>query len=87
MTDTRRDEIHQLDELYRSLDDVRSRLTRLVDTDLLAELLPIWKRPGWTTPAEFLLVRGMLAGIQHQVEGLEQSIEVLVKGADVVAPR
>jgi hypothetical protein len=87
MLDTRKDEIHDLDELHRSLDVVRKQLALLVDTDLLAELLPIWKRPGWTTPAEFFLVKGMLAGIQRQVVGLERSIEVLVKGADVVAPR
>lgn len=86
MLDPRTEE-HHLDELHRSLDTVREQLARLVSTDRLAELVPIWKRPGWTTPAEYFLVSGTLASIQDQVNGLERSIEMVLKGADAVAPR
>jgi hypothetical protein len=74
-------EIKDLDERLRGVQD---HLRSIVERDQLAELVPIWRRPGWTTPAELFLVRESLAGLAAQVAHLERGIDAAVRGADLV---
>lgn len=76
-----------IDLLDKQLDSITSQLRRLVEGERLQELVPIWKRPGWTTPAEFQLVLSALEGINQQVGALDRQIEALVRGADLVGSR
>ena len=75
---------HDTTELEELLGGIQRRLRVIVDEDRLAELVPIWKRPGWTTPAEFFLVRETLTSISAQVDDLERQVNVVVRGADMV---
>jgi hypothetical protein len=49
-------------------------------------LIPIWRRPGWTTPAEFLMVNGLLDNLITQVGALAAMRDVLHKGSGAVRP-
>ena len=70
--------------LEGQLDGIQRRLRLIVEQDRLAELIPIWRRPGWTTPAELFLVGEALAGIDVHVQELERRIDAAVQGADLV---
>jgi hypothetical protein len=71
-------------ELQEMLGGIQLRLRRLVELDRLEELVPIWKRPGWTTPAELFLVGEALKSIDAQVSQIERNVDVLIRGADMV---
>ena len=75
---------HDLGSLEEVLVGAQQRLRLLVETELLSELIPIWKRPGWTTPAEYFLVREALDGIARQAEQLEHAVQATLRGADLV---
>jgi hypothetical protein len=77
-------ETHDVAILERQLVSLQRRLRKLVEQDRLADLIPIWKRPGWTTPAEFFLVREALNGVDVQVRNLEKNINLVVEGSDLV---
>ncbi|MEF2277994.1 hypothetical protein V3W47_06745 [Deinococcus sp. YIM 134068] len=70
--------------LIREVRGLQASLRELVETDHLEELLRIIPRPGWTTPAEFVLVRGGVAQMRAQVEALKTFQEQVVRGADLV---
>ncbi len=75
---------HDLGELAKLLDGLQLRLREFIDRDPLSELIPLWKRPGWTTPAEFHFVRESLVALDAQIGQLERSVDVTVRGADLV---
>jgi hypothetical protein len=79
-----KNETHDVAILERQLVTLQRRLRKIVEQDRLAELIPIWKRPGWTTPAEFFLVREALTGIDAQVRNLEKNINVAIEGSELV---
>lgn len=60
---------HDVRELEVRADELRGILRRLADDDW-EELIPIWRRPGWTTPAEFLFATAILESLVVQAEGL-----------------
>lgn len=61
---------HDIKALDRNVGDLVGQLKRLAVVDDLEELrLKIIPRPGWTTPAEFLLVQGAINALRNQVEG------------------
>jgi len=69
----------QVKELSRSLASLAN------EKDWQA-LIPIWRRPGWTTPAEFVLVTGVVNSIVAQTKTLINLKEVLIKGSrEVIA--
>lgn len=57
---------HDIPTLERQITDLQDVLRKLVAKKFDTQLIPIIKRPGWTTPAEFRLVSGMLASMQAQ---------------------
>jgi hypothetical protein len=75
---------HDLELLNRLVEESESSLRRIADRNALRELIPIWRKPGWTTPAEFSLVHSALEDIATQVEALERKIGALARGAALV---
>ncbi len=60
---------------------IRAELRRLVETDPMAELIAHLRQPGWTTPAEFLLVLGALEAVRHQLRAVDQLSRAVLQGS------
>ncbi|MER3482943.1 MAG: hypothetical protein C4332_07095 [Meiothermus sp.] len=60
-------EAHSLTRLEKNIKALDKSLKSLAGDDGLIELLKIIHFPGWTTPAEFMLVSGLVEGLQQQV--------------------
>jgi len=63
---------------------IRSQLVALGSERVWRELIPIWRQPGWTTPAEFMLVDGVLDGILAQTQALARLQQVALRGSRAV---
>ena len=60
---------HDIAALGKSVSDLESAMKRFGRVEDLEELrLKIFPRPGWTTPAEFVLVQGAIDALRAQVE-------------------
>jgi hypothetical protein len=77
---------HKIDieRLDKKVDVISDLLAKLSNADDFRRLIKEWRRPGWTTPAEFILVSGMLESFEHQATGLLNMKKDLVKGAESV---
>jgi hypothetical protein len=82
----RPDDTHDVQRLEIALGDIRDLLHRITADERLEELIPIWRRPGWTTPAEFVLVEGVLSTIHDQVLAVHKTVDVLLEGSRLVEP-
>ena len=74
---------HEIDigRLEKSINGVRERMEVLAQGDDLAELIKLIRKPGWTTPAEFRLVYGVVQTINRQVEVIEHLQTDLLEGS------
>ena len=77
---------HKIDieRLDKKVDVISDLLAKLSNADDFRRLIKEWRRPGWTTPAEFILVSGMLESFEHQATGLLNMKKDLVKGVESV---
>ncbi|ANE43910.1 hypothetical protein [Deinococcus puniceus] len=75
---------HDLKTLTREVRALRVSLRELAASDSLERLLKLIPRPGWTTPAEFELVRGSVAQMQAQVDALHTFQRTVLKGSELV---
>jgi hypothetical protein len=75
---------HDLDKLGRQLKDLDELLGKFAAAERRRQLIKIIKVPGWTTPAEFLLVSSIVENITVQLKALESLEANLVKGAELV---
>lgn len=82
--DAARDTDHDLGALTREVRNLQASLRELAEDRSLERLLEIIPRPGWTTPAEFLLVRGGVAYMQAQVNAFGSFQAQVLRGADLV---
>jgi hypothetical protein len=48
------------------------------------ELIKIFRRPGWTTPAEFVFANGILDAMLAQTQALARMKDALLKGSNAV---
>lgn len=80
-------ERHELDvgRLEKHISTVRERLEVVAQGDDFEELIKIIRRPGWTTPAEFRLVLGIVETIGRQVDVIEHLKTGLLEGSRQVA--
>lgn len=80
-------EKHEVDigRLEKSINGVRERIEVLAQGDDFAELIKSIRKPGWTTPAEFRLVYGVVQTINRQVEVIEHLKTDLLEGSRQVA--
>jgi len=75
---------HDLKHLEERLELLAKGMAKLGDGKDLRELIPIIRKPGWTTPAEFLLVTGVVDSMIAHAEGLAGLKDALVKGSRAV---
>jgi hypothetical protein len=78
------DTLHDIKTLTREVRALRVSLRELAASDSLERLLKLIPRPGWTTPAEFELVRGSVAHMQAQVDALHTFQRTVLKGSELV---
>jgi hypothetical protein len=78
-------EDHDVGRLITNTEQVQARLREFVDRDRFAELIPIFKKPGWTTPAEFYLVSTTIDTISRQLEIVDYLSEGLLEGSRMVS--
>jgi hypothetical protein len=76
---------HDIGRLEKSINGVVERLEVLAQGDDFAELIKIIHTPGWTTPAEFRLVHGVVNTIGRQLEVIEHLQTDLLEGSRQVA--
>ncbi len=69
---------HDISRLQNKIERLHKSMSSFEDS---ATLLKIIRRPGWTTPAEFLLVEASLESIQRQVEAAAEQYKRLVDAA------
>ena len=75
---------HDLDKLSRQLKDLDTLLGRFAAAERRRELIRIIKIPGWTTPAEFLLVSGIVTNITAHLKALEKLEVNLLEASKLV---
>ena len=75
---------HDVAALEAKLHKLSQSLSQLADAKHADQLLPMIRRPGYTTPAEALLVEATVDAMQHQVDGLDRSGAALFKGVDQI---
>lgn len=76
---------HDLDKLGRQLKDLDTLFGRLAAAERRKQLIKIIKVPGWTTPAEFLLVSSIVENISAQLKVLEKLEVQLVEAGELIA--
>jgi len=72
---------HDLKTLESGIRRLQKNIDGLRDDDGFAELLRIIHRPGWTTPAEFQLVFGLVEIIDSHLRALVTMRELLVRSS------
>jgi hypothetical protein len=75
----------QLNRLESGIKEMQELLRELRKDDDLKELLKLYRRPGWTTPAEYALVQGLTNSIVLQLKNVSKLKAVLVKGSRLVS--
>ncbi|MBZ9751670.1 hypothetical protein K7W42_12415 [Deinococcus sp. HMF7604] len=78
---------HDLRALAEEVAALHHSVQRLAQADDLERLMKLIPRPGWTTPAEYELVRASVAHMQMQVRTLHGAQSALLKGAQLVGTR
>jgi hypothetical protein len=78
-------EKHDVKPLAAAIKDLSDGLMKLAEGKDFEELLRIVHKPGWTTPAEFMLVSGLLQSMNAQVKTLAGLKQVLLAGSRAVA--
>lgn len=63
---------HDIGRLETSIKELSDRLTVVAEQDDWIEIIRLTKTPGWTTPAEFLLVNTVVDTITLQVEVIDR---------------
>jgi predicted nucleic acid-binding protein len=72
----------QIDLLEKKLKQLDVTLQAIVSKQYATEMLTIIHRPGWTTPQEAQLVHALVESLQHQVDGVQRTHELLLEAAD-----
>lgn len=75
---------HNTAHLETRIKEFSTLLATLADTQDLEELIHIIHRPGWTTPAEYVLVSGMVNAMQEHAKALASLRQVLLNGSRAV---
>jgi hypothetical protein len=78
---------HDLTKLEHHLETLNRRVTELHTMGLTNELLPIIRRPGFTTPAELALVQNAIESLTHSIEGQLQQSRLLLEAAKQIAAK
>lgn len=75
-------DVERLERGVKTLQDILTDLNKRADFE---ELVQIWRRPGWTTPAEFTLVAGTIDSMVSLTKHVADMKQVLMRGSREVA--
>jgi hypothetical protein len=77
---------HQIDikQLEKKVTSISNLLAKLNSAEDFRKLILEWRRPGWTTPAEFLLVSGIVDSMAGHIQVLTKLKGDLLKGSKAV---
>ena len=77
---------HKVDlkKLEKKVTSISNALAKLNSADDFRKLILEWRRPGWTTPAELILVSAIVDSMGVQVAGLANLKNELLKGSKAV---
>ncbi len=75
---------HNLAHLEARIKELSTQLATLADTQDLEELIIIIHRPGWTTPAEYVLVSGLVDAMHEHAKTLASLKQTLITGSRAV---
>jgi hypothetical protein len=73
--------------LEKQISALSDALANLNSADDFKKLILLIKKPGWTTPAEFLFALGLVNSMLSQVKALNEMKTVLLRGSNAVAPQ
>jgi hypothetical protein len=76
---------HDIAYLEMRINQLGDQLEVMGDTGDLKELIFLLHHPGWTTPAEYLLVSGIVDVMFEQVNSLTTLRQSLITGSRVIA--
>jgi len=75
---------HNIAYLEVRIKELSTQLATLADTQDLEELIIIIHKPGWTTPAEYVLVRGLVDAMHEYTKALASLRQTLIHGSRAV---
>ena len=75
---------HDIPKLQKRVSDLSDALARLYTPEDWQRLIPIFRRPGWTTPAEFVLVSGIVESMLAHTAALTKLKGQLIRGSEMV---
>jgi hypothetical protein len=78
---------HDLKALETKIKGLRDSCTKLNDDKHYDEMLTIIHKPGWTTPAEYLLVRAIVDSMASHTEALGSLQQSLLEGSRMVSAK
>lgn len=70
--------------LEKKVTSISNALAKLSNADDFRKLILEWRRPGWTTPAEFIFVSGIIDSMAAQTAAIAQLKGNLIKGSKAV---
>lgn len=76
---------HDIARLERDIRTLQKTVQALARDDVYNQLLELIHRPGWTTPAEFLLVDGAVNSMTAQLRELTALRDTVVVAARQIA--
>jgi len=75
---------HNIAKLERNVNALMAALSNLGSAQELKELLKTIRRPGWTTPAEFIFASGIVDSMTIHTKVLIGLEKTLLKGSNAV---
>jgi hypothetical protein len=76
---------HDIGRLERDIKTLQKTLSGFAHEDPYSQLLKFIHQPGWTTPAEFLLVHGAINAMNAQLRELTALRDTVVGAAREIA--
>jgi hypothetical protein len=76
---------HDLKALETKIKGLRDGWAKLSDEKHFEELLTVIHKPGWTTPAEYLFIRGILDSMAAHAEAMGNLQEALLQRSRMVS--
>lgn len=74
----------ELTKLESRINELSQGLKQLSDDDELTELIKMMHQPGWTTPAEFLLISGLVDALIMKTKTLRNLKHTLISGSRLI---
>jgi hypothetical protein len=78
---------HNLVQLESAIKDLNGNLAELAREKDFQELIHLIHQPGWTTPAEFRLVNGIVKAMAVQVKALADLKQALLTGSREISTK